>query len=735
MNQSIILGLIQNTAILLAFAMLYENTWLKDEEKKSILSKIITGLILGGIGVVLMFTPWTFVPGIVFDTRSVMISVSGLFFGFVPTLITMLITCGVRVIIGGDGVWMGLAVIISSGAIGLLWRFLRKDWRKSKYYFLELLAMGFVVHLTMSACTVFLPAEKSIKTLETIWLPLIVIYTPATMLLGILMLRQSKNYHNKLLELKLIESERRLSQILQSGNIATLILDVKGNILFCNDYLINIIGKKQNEIIGESWFDLFIPDDRKEEMKNMFFNGLSSKGVVENYENPIISKNGERLYFSWYNIILISNTNELLGTASIGVNTTDRKIYEEKLIEKNIEIEKQNETLIKINEELRNAKEKAEESDRLKTAFLANVSHEIRTPMNGILGFTNLLKKNDIPENEKNSYIEIIHKSGERLMGVINDIIDISKIEAGLIKLNYTQTNLREQTEYIYNLFKPETEVKNIKFKLKATISAKESVINTDKEKVYAILANLVKNAIKFTDEGSIEIGYSIKDGFAEFHVKDTGSGVEKEKYAYIFERFRQGSESMNRKYEGAGLGLSISKAYVEMLGGKIWVTENKSKGSVFYFTIPVEPIHIIEKEEKISKKINELKLPEDKLKILIAEDDEISEILIAKVVDSISREIIRVKSGEAAVEACLDNPDIDLVLMDLRMSGLDGKEATRKIREFNKDVVIIAQTAFAFAGDKEKALKSGFNDYISKPIEHTALIEMIQKHFSRPIE
>jgi PAS domain S-box-containing protein len=729
MNESIILGLIQNTAVLLAFAMLYENIWLKNEATKSFWTKIIAGLILGGIGVVLMFTPWTFVPGIVFDTRSVMLCVSGLFFGPIPTIITMIITGIVRVIIGGDGVWMGLAVILSSGTIGLLWRLFRKDWRKSEYYYLELLAMGFIVHLAMSACTIFLPVEKSLKTLEIIWLPLIIIYTPATMLLGILMLRQSKNYSNRLLEVKLIESERRLSQILESGNVATLLLDVNGDILFSNNYLQRIAGYTNAEISGKNWFDIFIPEKDREFMKDIFFKGLNSNGVVENFENPILSKTGESLYLSWYNIILISDKNELLGTASIGVDITERKIYEEKLIEKNSEIEKQNEVLLKINEELKNAKEKAEESDRLKTAFLANMSHEIRTPMNGILGFANLLKNTDIPPDERNKYIDIIHKSGDRLLSIINDIIDISKIEAGLIKLSFTTTNLHEQTEYIHNFFRPEIENKGIKFRLKSSLSAKDSLVTTDKEKVYAILTNLVKNAIKFTNEGSIEVGYEKKDGFVEFYVKDTGSGIEKEKTAYIFERFRQGSESMNRRYEGAGLGLSISKAYVEMLGGKIWVAENKSQGSIFYFTIPIEPLHIIEKEVIISEKIKELNLPESKLKILIAEDDEVSEILIAKAVDSVGKEVIRVKSGEAAVEACLDNPDIDLILMDLRMPGLNGKEATKKIREFNKDVVIIAQTAFAFAGDKEKALKSGFNDYISKPIDQNLLLEMIQKH------
>ncbi|MFA6127489.1 MAG: PAS domain S-box protein [Bacteroidales bacterium] len=242
---------------------------------------------------------------------------------------------------------------------------------------------------------------------------------------------------------------------------------------------------------------------------------------------------------------------------------------------------------IKMIDDLVVAKKRAEESDRLKSAFLANMSHEIRTPMNGILGFTELLKEPDLTGDEKNNYISIIEKSGDRLLNTINDILDISKIESGQMELTISEVDINEKIKYLYTFFKPETEQKGIQIFFKNSLPDKEATIKTDGGKIYAILTNLIKNAIKFTITGSVEFGYEKKDHYFEFFVKDTGRGIRQELKKIIFERFRQGSESINRSDEGTGLGLTIAKAHVEMLGGKIWMESQEGKGSVFYFTIP----------------------------------------------------------------------------------------------------------------------------------------------------
>ena len=386
------------------------------------------------------------------------------------------------------------------------------------------------------------------------------------------------------------------------------------------------------------------------------------------------------------------------------------------------------------------AMERAEESDRLKSSFLANLGHEIRTPMNGILGFTELLKEPNLSIEEQRDFIQTIQISGTRLLNTLNNIIDVSKIEAGLMKVNNQVTDINEKMKFTYKFFKAEAETKGLEFSLKTGLPSEECFINTDNEKVYAVLSNLIKNAIKFTQTGSIEFGYVLKTAFEpgspelnrsaelEFYIKDTGVGIPRNHMELIFDRFRQGNESFDRQYEGSGLGLSICRSYVEMLGGKIWVESEECFGSIFYFTIP----YSISKEKtenenagKADYNYGQLR----KLKILVVEDDEISYTLLRRMLMNISSEILHAVTGIQAIETCRNNADLDLVLMDIRMPQMDGNEATRQIRQFNRDVIILAQTAYTYSGDREKALAAGCNDYISKPNSLPSLFELIKKH------
>ncbi len=386
---------------------------------------------------------------------------------------------------------------------------------------------------------------------------------------------------------------------------------------------------------------------------------------------------------------------------------------------------------IQAEQEIIDSKEKAEESERLKSAFLANMSHEIRTPMNGILGFSALLEDRGLESEKQQDYIKIIQESGNRMLNTINDIINISKIDSGQMTIDLRMTNINEQIEFIYRFFKPEIEVNGLMFKTRVGLSSNDAMIKSDNEKIIGVLTNLVNNAIKFTKEGSIEFGYEKKGEHLEFFVKDTGSGISRKNRELIFDRFRQGSESLTRNYEGSGLGLTISKSFVELLGGRIWVESEVGKGSTFYFTIPY--IAVFKENNAIKDGVSgkEKQTQIKKLKILIVEDDEISDLYITEILEEISSEVLHAKSGIKAIELCKKNPDIDLVLMDIKMPGMGGHEATRQIRQFNKDVIIIAQTAFGLSGDKEKAIEAGCNDYISKPIENKLLYKLIDKNFS----
>ncbi|KUO67868.1 MAG: hypothetical protein APF83_10810 [Lutibacter sp. BRH_c52] len=388
-----------------------------------------------------------------------------------------------------------------------------------------------------------------------------------------------------------------------------------------------------------------------------------------------------------------------------------------------------------IEKQLIAAKERAEQSDRLKSAFLANMSHEIRTPMNGILGFADLLKATDLSGEKQQKYIDIIQKSGVRMLNIINDIVDISKIEAGLMQVDIKNSNINEQIEFIYTFFKPEVEAKGLQFIIGNTLPEIEANIKTDREKLFAILTNLIKNAIKFTNKGTIEFGYHlIKDNGTDklkFYVKDTGIGILKDKQEAIFERFIQADISNLMVLQGTGLGLAITKAYVEILGGKIWVESEEGIGSTFYFTIPsnieMEAAFEIKKDKGSLDKGN----PAEKLKILIAEDDEPSAMLISMTVEGLSSEIIKAENGSEAVNICRNNPDLDLILMDIQLPEMNGYEATIQIRQFNKDVVIIAQSAYALSHDRQKAIDAGCNDYIAKPFLKDDLLALIQKHLN----
>jgi len=255
-----------------------------------------------------------------------------------------------------------------------------------------------------------------------------------------------------------------------------------------------------------------------------------------------------------------------------------------KIFHKNLE-----KTVEERTRQLLQAKEKAEESDRLKSAFLANMSHEIRTPMNGILGFSELLKEPDLSSEEQQEYLSLIEKSGVRMLNIINDIVDISKIEAGLVQTNLTQLSINEVFHFISKFFANEVEQKGLVLQITNQLHDEEALITTDREKVYVILTNLVKNAIKFTAKGKIEIGCIKKNDCLEFFVCDTGIGILQHRQSAIFDRFVQSDLADKMAYQGAGLGLSIAKAYVEMLGGNIWVESAEGVGSTFRFTLPVK--------------------------------------------------------------------------------------------------------------------------------------------------
>ncbi len=517
-------------------------------------------------------------------------------------------------------------------------------------------------------------------------------------------------------EVKLQKNESFLKESQTIANLGTYSFDITSGKWECSEVLDKVFGIDTDyDKTVEGWASIIHPEWQKI-MTDYLIQEVIGNKTKFNKEYKIIRYNDkeERWVHGIGNLKFDENDLPITMIGTIQ-DITARKSYETELIK---------------------AKEKAEESDRLKSAFLANMSHEIRTPMNGILGFTELLKEPNLTVDEQKDFIQTIQISGARMLNTINNIVDVSKLESGMMKVDIKETNLNEKLEFTYKFFRPEVESKGLKLISRNGLPLKEALIETDNEKVYGILTNLIKNAIKFTYEGSIEFGYDLKsDGKTaelEFYVKDTGVGFPENQKEIIFERFRQGSDSLDRKYEGSGLGLSICKSYVEMLGGRIWVESQKGRGTTFYFTIPYYPV------SGKTRAIGNVDLTENKggqllnLKILIVEDDEISYSLLSRVIQKIGKEVLHAITGVEAVEACRNNPDLDLVLMDIRMPQMNGLEATQKIRQFNKDIIIIAQTAYGFSSDCEKALEAGCNDYITKPINNTLLYDLIKKHCNK---
>lgn len=378
-------------------------------------------------------------------------------------------------------------------------------------------------------------------------------------------------------------------------------------------------------------------------------------------------------------------------------------------------------------EQLEEARKKAEESDMLKSAFLANMSHEIRTPMNAILGFGQLLREKNLDREKQNKFLDIIVVRSKNLLQIINDIIDISKIEANQLNIENQQFSLNKVLYELFSSFEAELAAQNkdrVKLEFKAELDKEASYIQSDEFRLKQILTNLISNAIKFTDKGKIDFGYKVDKNTLRFFVHDTGIGIPKEALNHIFDRFRQADGSSTRQFGGTGLGLAISKQLVEMLGGKIWVKSEINKGSKFYFTIPFKTVKRNIEMDKI-KKEEVLDLSEKCF--MLVEDDTISMAYLEEILQPTKVKIVKAFDGEQAVEKFKEEK-IDLVLMDIHLPKMSGNKATQVIKNINRSVPVIAQSAFAMPDDKKESFKHGCDDYITKPIDHRLLFATIKK-------
>ena len=480
-----------------------------------------------------------------------------------------------------------------------------------------------------------------------------------------------------------------------------------GMIVSINKGFTQIMEYTEEEVKGKTAGELNIwsnPEDR-EKLKQ----GLITDGFVENFEALFCSKSGELGY-------------GLMSAAIIEFDGEPHIIN----ITRDIRARK------KIEEELIKAKEKAEESDRLKTSFLQNMSHELRTPMNAIMGFSSLLPKNFNNKAKLEQFTKLIIQRSGDLLEIINDLLDTAKIESGQLSVYFDECNLNSlftDLAYFFKENQTRYERQHINLKTHVHINQTETIILTDKVKLNQIFINLISNALKFTDSGEIIIGCKCNESNKlVFYVSDTGIGIPADKHEKIFERFAQLNHGPNRLYGGTGLGLSIVKGIVNLLGGEIWLESEPNKGSTFYFTLAYKTIQPEKLEEYLFAESNEYRFPGKT--ILIVEDDIYNAEFLNEMLANTGTNILNALFGEVAVQIALTQP-IDLILMDVRLPDMTGYDVTQQIRKEMPNLKIIAQTAFASPSERKKALDAGCCDFISKPINPDLLLSMLNKHLS----
>jgi PAS domain S-box-containing protein len=381
----------------------------------------------------------------------------------------------------------------------------------------------------------------------------------------------------------------------------------------------------------------------------------------------------------------------------------------------------------KMEEELVAAKLKAEENDRLKTAFLHNISHEIRTPLNAIVGFSSFLNNPNISLDKRKEFTDIINFSSEQLLSIITDIINVATLEAGQEKLNLKETDINQALMTVYEQFKVKAAFPNIDLHCETEIPNQDALVLTDGVKLIQILTNLVGNALKYTRRGKVFFNCIIRDDKLRFSIQDSGIGIPKEMHGKIFDRFWQVDSTVTREFGGTGLGLSITKAYVELLNGEIWLESEPGQGSTFFFTLPYQPLKK-QTTQDLSRESN-LEGADIQKKILIAEDENYNFLLIGELLANSKIELIRAENGLQAVNICRNRNDLDLVLMDIKMPVMDGIEATRQIKRMKPSIPVIALTAYAHDTDKKRLMECGCDDYLSKPLKQNSFFEMIRRY------
>lgn len=495
--------------------------------------------------------------------------------------------------------------------------------------------------------------------------------------------------------------EEAFRLILENMPILLNAFDEHGNFIVWNKACEQSTGYSADEIIGNpKAMEWLYPDpEYRQHVIRMSDDPDANQNTFE-----LTTKSGSKRIITWFDTYQYIN---IPGWASwgLGLDITERKWAEEELIR---------------------AKERAEESDRLKTAFINNISHEIRTPLNSILGFGQFLAEPGLSQKERTENYQYLEKSSQRLLQTITDIMDVSLITAQSINVNTGNIDVISFMNDQLLKTRKRSSAKNILVNLEAPDSSPDLILQSDKELLTKIFDHLISNALKFTKEGRITLGFQQNQDMMNFYVKDTGKGIAPEKQSMIFEAFTQEDISVTRGYEGSGLGLTIAKGLINLLGGSIWLESETGKGSAFYFSLP----YIAGQQQTITERAPDTKPRDTKnLLILIAEDDDANYKYTQTVLQMAGYSSLHAQNGAEALELCSQYHEIALVLMDIKMPVMNGLEATKRIKQIRPGLPVIAITAHAQTGDEQKMIAAGCNGYMAKPVSVKKLLETINMH------
>jgi PAS domain S-box-containing protein len=845
MSLSIIKELINNAGLLLSITLIYDLLVLKKEPVKTLRFRITAGVFLGLTGIVLMILALDLLPGIVLDNRAILLGIAGFFFGIVPTVIAMTITVVFRIFLGGTGILVGIAVIVSSGVIGLLWKKIT-GLTIEKTRFKDFYLFGLVLHANMILRMFINPAGTPTSILVQTGVLAILVFPAATTAVGWILQQRLASW--KAMD-NLEKSERKFREYINNAPYGVFVMDMKGIVKDVNETASRFSGYSREDLIGNN-FQLFID---KNDYKRGFdvFSSLLSNGSI-NVDFPVDYKNGykgiinftiskighdtflgfanditeqrkalererksEELYrtiveTSQEGILVLDNsfrvsvvnrkTAELLGYSGIeemtgikgralifeeDIDTFERGHYTHPKIAVGVHelrMKRKDGTLLWVlisssplkdergeftgsfamfsdidsrkrmeeelnlsNRRLKLAIEKANllamearSANQVKGRFLAQMSHEIRTPLNGVIGMIALLMRTHLNEEQK-EYAEAIEYSGKSLLSLINDILDFSKIEAGKVMIERVCFDLHSLLAEIHRSYVLKAREKAITF-LYDIDEALPQTLYGDPGRIRQIYANLLDNAVKYTEKGNITATVQVIDNQEAyltvlFRVTDTGLGIAPDKQEMLFSPFTQLRAASTQPVTGTGLGLSIVKELVTLMKGEIGYDSEENRGSSFWFSLPLDKNLSSETPLPVSTETKEIRsfgTGDAPVKILVAEDNFVNQLMMKRIIEKMHMEVVVANNGYAVLDE-LETNHYDLVLMDCQMPEMDGWEATRIIRSGQRKgidgkVPIIAMTAYAMSGDKERCFEAGMDDYLSKPVDYAVLLAKLSK-------